>query len=156
GITGETSPQFEMMTRNLDSQIQKAFASDDQARVAQLIQRKNELIADSMTPAKYDLVKRGLDSKIEQAYSAGNKTVASRLVQLKNDLVGEIGQTNAGKVWNEARHVFAERSALIDQLDAGYQSALGGRSAQSVDQFREEWNGLTRPEQVSRMMGWRK
>jgi hypothetical protein len=156
GITGETSPQSELATRNLDSQIAQAFKDDDQARVAQLIQRKNELIADSMTPAKYDLVKRGLDSKIEQAYSAGNKTVASRLVQLKNDLVGEIGQTNAGQVWNQARQAFAERSNVIDQLEAGYNSPLGGRSAQSVDEFREEWDGLTGPERIARMMGWRK
>ena len=142
------------LTGNIIPRLEKAGALDEAQYLAGVTGQKID--RENMTPAQYDLVKRGLDSKIEDAFSGGNKTRARALVQLKNDLISEIGQTNAGQVWNQARQAFHERSNLMDQLQAGYETPLGGRSAQSVDEFSDEWNGLTGPEKVARIMGWRK
>lgn len=107
------------------------------------------------TTESWDLVKRGLDRKIDQAYRAGDNKHAADLVQLKNELVGEIGKTDAGKIWTQARQAFAERSALIDQLEAGRDTFLGGRSGLSVDELKAELQGLSGPELGARIVGVR-
>jgi hypothetical protein len=107
------------------------------------------------TTETWDLVKRGLDSKIEQAYAGGNKTRAAVLLQLKGDLIDEIGRTDAGQVWRQARSEFADRSALLDNVDAGRDTFLGSRSGLSVDQMREELRGLSGPELAARIVGAR-
>ncbi|HLH92064.1 MAG TPA: hypothetical protein VKX28_26830 [Xanthobacteraceae bacterium] len=142
------------LTQDIIPRLEKAGAFERAEYLAGITGQKIDRA--NMTPAQYDLVKQGLDSKIDQAYANGDKTVGSKLVALKNDLIDEIGQTNAGQVWNKARQTFADRSNVIDQLEAGYNTPLGGRSAQSVDEFEQEWNGLSRPEQIARTMGWRK
>jgi hypothetical protein len=110
---------------------------------------------ESPTPQTYDLIKRGLDSKIEQAYSGGNKTRAAALLNLKHELIDEVGKTPAGQVWNQARSEFADRSALLDQIQAGKDSFLGSRSGLSVDQLRHELQGLSGPELAARIVGAR-
>ncbi len=107
------------------------------------------------TTETWDLVKRGLDSKIEQALSAGNKTRVGALLSLKNDLIGEIGKTEAGQVWNQARREFADRSELIDSIEAGRDTFLGSRSGLTVDQLRQELTGLSGPELAARIVGAR-
>lgn len=107
------------------------------------------------TTESWDYVKRGLDRRIDQAYRAGDNTLGRELVKLKNEMIDEIGKTDAGKTWKEARSKFAERSALIDQIDAGKDTFLGGRHGISVDQLREELKGLSAPELQARIIGAR-
>lgn len=107
------------------------------------------------TTQSWDYVKRGLDSKIDQAYSSGDKTLARSLVQLRNELVGEIENTNAGQVWKAARQEFASRSELLDQIAAGQDTFIGGRSGVRPDELREELKGLGGPELAARILGAR-
>lgn len=108
------------------------------------------------TTESWDLAKRGLDRRIDKAYRDGDKKHAADLIQLKNDMLGEIEKTPAGKVWQQARREFAERSAIIDQLEAGKDTFLGGRSGTSVDEMRNELTGLSGPEKMARIVGARK
>ena len=107
------------------------------------------------TPATYDLIKRGLDSKIEQVYAGGNKTRAAALVNLKHEPIDQVGKTPAGQVWNQARSEFADRSALLDQIGAGQDTILGGRSGLSVDELKQELKSLSGPELAARVVGAR-
>lgn len=107
------------------------------------------------TAETWDLVKRGLDSKIEQAYSGGNKTRAAALIGLKNEMVGEIEKTPGGQIWKQARSEFADRSALLDQIEAGKDTFLGGRHGASADELRNELKGLSGPELRARLVGLR-
>lgn len=107
------------------------------------------------TTEAWDLVKRGLDSQIESAYGAGNKTRAAALTGLKGELLEAIDKSPAGAVYKEARNAFAEKSHLIDQLNAGKDTFLGGRSGLSVDELREELKGLSTPERLARQQGLR-
>jgi hypothetical protein len=107
------------------------------------------------TTQTWDLVKQGLDSKIEQAIAVPNMKRARALLQLKGELVSEIEKTNAGQVWRQARQEFADRSALIDQLAAGRDTFLGGRSGLTPDELNEELRHLSRPEIVARIQGMR-
>jgi Cell Wall Hydrolase len=110
---------------------------------------------DFPTTETWDLVKRGLDSKIEAAYATGNKTRAAALVGMKHELIDEIGKTPAGQVWNQARMEFADRSSLLDQIAAGQDAFLGGRSATSADELRAELRTLNGPELQARLVGLR-
>ena len=112
-------------------------------------------VAHAPTTQTWDYVKRGLDRRIDQAYRAGDKTLGRELVKLKNEMINEIGKTNAGKVWNQARATFAERPALLDQLEAGKDTFLGGRSGISADELREELKSLSGPELQARIVGAR-
>lgn len=107
------------------------------------------------TTQSWDYVKRGLDRRIDQAYTAGDKTLARSLVGLKNDMMAEIEKTPAGKVWKQARTEFADRSAILDQIEAGRDTFLGGRSGLSVDELKEELKGLKGPELYARIVGMR-
>lgn len=107
------------------------------------------------TAESWDLVKRGLDRRIDQAYRAGDKTLGRELVKLKSEMISEIEKTPAGKVWNQARSAFADRSAILDQLEAGRDTFLGGRSGLSVDEFMEEIKHLKGPELAARIVGAR-
>jgi len=110
---------------------------------------------DFPTTESWDYVKRGLDRRIDQAYRAGDNTLGRELVKLKNEMIDEIGKTDAGKVWKQARAAFAERSQLIDQIEAGKDTFLGGRNGISADQLREELKGLSAPELQARIIGAR-
>lgn len=107
------------------------------------------------TAQSWDYVKRGLDSKIDQAYAGGDKTTARALVSLKNEMIGEIEKTNAGQIWKQARTEFADRSSILDQIESGRDTFLGGRSGLSVDELREELKGLKGPELAARVTGLR-
>jgi hypothetical protein len=107
------------------------------------------------TTQTWDYVKRALDSKIDQAYGANDKTTAASLIKLKNQMIGEIGNTNAGQIWNQARGEFADRSALIDQISAGRDTFIGGRSGLTPDEMAEELKGLSGPELMARIYGAR-
>ena len=138
--------------------ITEPFPTGEQPTLTTAIQ---QLHGQAKAPAQYpttetwDLIKRGLNSKIEQAYSGGNKTRAAALIGLKNDLINEVGKTPAGQVWNQARREFADRSALLDQIDAGKDTFLGARSGLSADQMRQELQGLSGPELAARIVGAR-
>ena len=110
---------------------------------------------DFPTTQTWDYVKRGLDRRIDQAYSSNDKTLASSLLNLKNQMISEIEKTPAGQVWNQARTAFADRSAILDQIEAGKDTLLGSRSGLSVDQLREELKGLKGPELAARVVGMR-
>ena len=107
------------------------------------------------TTQTWDYVKRGLDGKIEQAYASGDKTTARALIGLKGELVDEIEKTPAGQVWKQARQAFADKSVLIDQLAAGRDTFIGGRSGLTPDELREELRGLSAPELQARVQGAR-
>lgn len=107
------------------------------------------------TTQTWDYVKRGLDSKIDQAYAGGDKTLARHLIELRSDLITNIERTDAGKIWRQARTEFADRSALMDQIDRGRDTFLGSRSGLSVDELREELRGLSGPELAARIQGAR-
>jgi hypothetical protein len=109
----------------------------------------------SPTTQSWDYVKRGLDSKIDQAYAGGDKTLARSLIGLKQNMIDEIEKTPAGQVWKQARGEFADRSALIDQIERGHDDFLGSRSGLTVDELREELRGLSGPELMARMQGGR-
>lgn len=105
------------------------------------------------TAQSWDYVKRGLDQAIDIAYGAGNKTKARDLIKLKNELVGELDA--ASPVYRDARRAFADHSALLDQMQAGKDTFLGGRSGLSVNELREELKGLSMPELTARLIGLR-
>lgn len=107
------------------------------------------------TAEAWDYVKRGLDRRIDQAYAGGDKTLARELVTLKREMVGEIEKTDAGKVWKQARTEFADRSAIMDQLDAGRDDLVGGRSGLSADEMADELSTLRGPELAARKVGQR-
>lgn len=107
------------------------------------------------TTQSWDYVKRALDSKIDTAYAGGDKTTAASLIKLKNDMLTEVGKTPAGQVWNQARSEFADRSALIDQINAGRDTFIGGRSGTTPDEMAEELKGLSGPELAARIYGAR-
>lgn len=108
------------------------------------------------TAEGWDYVKRGLDRRIDQAYAAGDKTLGRELVNLKKELVSEIEKTDAGKVWKQARTEFADRSAIMDQLAAGRDDFIGGRSGLSADELADELSTLRGPELAARKVGQRK
>lgn len=110
---------------------------------------------DFPTTEAWDYVKRGLDRGIDKAYAGGDKTLARELIGLKKELISEIGKTNAGKIWSQAREAFAERSSIIDQLAAGKDDFLGGRSGITADELREELSTLKGPELAARVVGAR-
>lgn len=107
------------------------------------------------TTESWDYVKRGLDRRIDQAYAGGDKTLARELVNLKHEMIDEIGKTPAGAVWKQARQEFASRSSILDQIEAGQDTFLGGRSGLSVDELRHELKGLNGPELAARLQGLR-
>lgn len=107
------------------------------------------------TTESWDLIKQGLDRRIDQAYTANDKRLAAKLIELKGDLIGEIEKTPAGQIWKQARHEFANRSALIDQMAAGRDTFVGGRHGTSVDEFNDELKHLSRPELMARIIGVR-
>lgn len=107
------------------------------------------------TTETWDYVKRGLDRRIDQAYTAGDKTLAASLIGLKHDMIDEIEKTPAGLVWKQARQEFASRSALLDQIERGRDTFLGGRSGTSVDELRHELKGIQGPELAARLQGLR-
>ena len=107
------------------------------------------------TTQSWDYIKRSLDSKIDQAYSGGDNTTARALINLKNDVITAVGKTSAGQVWNQARQEFADRASLLDQIDAGSDTFLGGRSGQTVAQMRQEMLTLNGPERAARVVGLR-
>jgi hypothetical protein len=107
------------------------------------------------TAEGWDLAKQGLDRKIDAAYRAGDNRLAKTLIQLKGQLIDEIGKTPAGQVWNQARSEFADRSALLDHIDRGYETFAGGRKSMTVDELREELKHLSQPEMAARLVGAR-
>jgi hypothetical protein len=107
------------------------------------------------TTQAWDYVKRGLDRSIDKAYRAGDKTLGRALVNLKGEMVQEIEKTNAGKIWNQARTEFADRSAVLDQIEAGRDTLLGSRSGLSVDELKDELSHLKGPELQARIIGAR-
>lgn len=107
------------------------------------------------TTETWDLVKQGLDRRIDAAYSSSDKTLARHLVQLKGEMIGEIEKTPAGMIWRQARQEFGDRSALMDQMDAGRDTFLGGRAGTSVNELREELRHLSGPERAARIIGLR-
>jgi hypothetical protein len=107
------------------------------------------------TTQTWDYVKRGLDSKIDQAYAGGDRTTARELVGLRGQLINEIERTPAGQVWRQARQEFAEHSQLLDQITAGQDTFIGGRSGVRADELREELRGLSHPELAARIQGAR-
>lgn len=107
------------------------------------------------TTESWDMVKRAVDSRINTAYASGDNTKAADLISLKNRMLSAIESTPAGQVWRQARQEFADRSALLDQISAGRDTFLGGRSGTTVDQLREELRGLGQPELMARMVGMR-
>lgn len=107
------------------------------------------------TAESWDLAKQGLDRKIDSAYSAGDKGLARALIGLKHDMISEIEKTPAGKVWNQARMEFADRSAILDQVEAGRDTFIGGRSGLSRDELAEELRTLKGPELAARIQGAR-
>lgn len=116
---------------------------------------KNNNPTNYPTAETWDFAKRGLDRRIDQAYTAGDKTLARELVNLKHEMIAEIEKTNAGSVWKQARQEFASRSAILDQVEAGRDTFLGGRSGTSVDELRHELKGLGGPELAARLQGLR-
>lgn len=110
---------------------------------------------DYPTAQSWDYVKRGLDRRIDQAYTGGDKTLARELLNLKGEMIGEIEKTSAGKVWKQARGEFADRSALMDQVDRGRDTFLGSRSGNSADEMAEELQHLSGPELMARITGAR-
>lgn len=107
------------------------------------------------TTESWDAIKRAIDTRIERAYSSGQNTRAADLVILKNRMINEIRRTRAGPIWDQAREAFAEQSELINQMNAGRDTFLGGRAGASPDQLREELRGLSRPELQARVVGMR-
>lgn len=108
------------------------------------------------TTQSWDYVKQALDRRISQAYNKeGGGPLAQKLVQLKHDMIDEIRKTPAGKVWDQARSAFADHSALLDQMKAGRDTFLGGRSGATVDELRHEIQTLSVPEMVARRQGLR-
>jgi len=107
------------------------------------------------TAEGWDYVKRGLDRRIDQAYTGGDKTLGRELTNLKQELIDEIEKTDAGKVWKQARTEFADRSAILDQIDAGRDDFIGGRSGLSADELADELSTLRGPELSARMVGQR-
>lgn len=107
------------------------------------------------TTEAWDLAKQGLDRKIDKAYGDNDKRLASVLIDLKHDLLREIEKTPAGSVWKQARQEFASRSVILDQIEAGRDTFLGGRSGLSVDELKHELKGLSHPEIAARLQGLR-
>lgn len=108
------------------------------------------------TTQSWDYIKQALDRRISQAYNKeGGGPLAQKLVQLKHDMINEIRKTPAGKVWDQARSAFADHSALLDQMKAGRDTFLGGRSGTTVDELRHELKTLSAPEMVARRQGLR-
>lgn len=104
----------------------------------------------------WDYVKRGLDAQIEKAFSPGGSATEGRaLIKLKNEMLEEIHASPGGDVYKKARATFAEHSELLDQVKAGRDTFLGGRSSISADELREELKGLSKPELQARLMGMR-
>lgn len=110
---------------------------------------------DFPTTQSWDYIKQGLDRSIDAAYNKGDKTMARALVRLKNETIEAIEKTPAGKVWKEARREFATHSSLLDNLEAGRDTFLGGRSGISVDELRNELKSLSHPERMARIHGMR-
>lgn len=108
------------------------------------------------TSENWDYIKRGLDRSINRAYKQeGGGELGRELVKLKNEMLDEIKKTPAGKVWEDARNKFAEKSSLIEEISAGEDTFLGGRSGISKDELREELKHLSNPEKLARQMGLR-
>lgn len=108
------------------------------------------------TAQTWDLAKRGLDRRIEAAYASGDKTLARELVKLRGETLKEIEAAPGGLIYKQARQEFADRSSILDQIDAGKDTFLGGRSGVDVDQLRNELKGLSGPELQARLVGLRK
>ena len=108
------------------------------------------------TTQSWDYIKQALDRRISQAYNKeGGGPLARALVGLKHDMIDEIRKTPAGKIWDQARSTFADHSALLDQMAAGRDTFLGGRSGTTVDELRHEIQTLSVPEMVARRQGLR-
>lgn len=107
------------------------------------------------TAQSWDYVKRGLDRSIDQAYSKGDKTLARALVQLRNETVSEIEKAPGGQVWKQARGEWAERSELLDQVERGHDTLLGGRTGISADELKAELKGINGPALDARLQGLR-
>ena len=104
------------------------------------------------TAEGWDMVKRGLDRRIDQLLrSEGGGELARELLRLKGEMLSEIRRTPAGAVWDQARDAFASRSTILDQLEAGRDTFVGGRHGTSVDELREELRHLSRPELMARI-----
>lgn len=108
------------------------------------------------TTQSWDYIKQALDRRISQAYNKeGGGPLARKLLDLKHDMIDEIRKTPAGKIWDQARSTFADHSSLLDQMVAGRDTFLGGRSGTTVDQLRHEIQTLSVPEMVARRQGLR-
>lgn len=110
---------------------------------------------DFPTTQTWNYVKQGLDRQIDAAYSGGDKTMARALIGLKGEMLEQIEKTNAGKVWSKARKEFATRAEWLDQIEAGRDTFMGGRSGITRDELREELKHLSRPELMARLQGVR-
>jgi hypothetical protein len=117
--------------------------------------QRSGVISAYPTTETWDLVKQGLDRRIDAAYANGDKTLSRHLVQLKGEMLREIEKTPAGQVWRQARQEFADRSALLDQLEAGRDTFLGGRAGTSANELAEELRHLSGPEFQARLVGLR-
>lgn len=117
----------------------------------------NKFKMDGITTAEnWDQIKRGLDRSISRAYKQeGMGDYARSLVKLKNEMLDEIKKTPAGKVWEEARNKFSDKETLIEEINAGKDTFLGGRSGITKDELREELKHLSNPEKLARQMGLR-
>lgn len=110
---------------------------------------------DFPTAQSWDYVKRGLDRSIDAAYGKGDKTLARALIDLKHETLKEIEAAPGGLVYKQARREFADRSAILDQIEAGRDTFLGGRSGLTVDELKHELKGLGGPERAARLVGLR-
>lgn len=107
------------------------------------------------TAQTWDYVKQGLDRRISEAYDKGDKTIARALVKLRKDVVSAVEKAPGGGVWKKARSTFADYSNILDQLNAGRDTFLGGRNAITAAELREELESMGHPELMARIAGAR-
>jgi hypothetical protein len=108
------------------------------------------------TSENWDLIKRGLDRRINQAYKQeGGDTLAKALTGLKHEMIDEIEKTPAGKVWADARNKFATKESMLEEIQNGVDTFIGGRNATTKDELREELKRLSTPEKLARQVGLR-
>lgn len=106
------------------------------------------------TTEAWDFVKRSLDSKISHALDATkpDKALASELLRLKQDMLTEVGKTDAGKVWKQAREKFADYASLQEEMKNG---AKTWDRQNTWGELKHEMSMLTPFEQAARRQGAR-
>lgn len=106
------------------------------------------------TTEAWDFVKRSLDSKISHALDATkpDKALASELLNLKKNMLDEIGKTDAGKVWKQAREKFADYATLQEEMKNG---AKTWDRQNTWGELKHEMSLLTPFEQAARRQGAR-